>query len=69
MGIINRRNAVVGWLVLKGAKRAGRRKAQDGGRGPRAGAAVAAVGAALGGLLVWRKWRRTDAGDDVDMDE
>jgi hypothetical protein len=69
MGIINRRNAVVGWLVLKGAKRAARRKAQDAVPGPRGGAAVAAVGAALGGLLVWRKWRRTDDGDDVDVDE
>jgi len=28
MGIVNRRNAVVGWLVLKAAKRAAKRKAR-----------------------------------------
>jgi len=28
MGIVNRRNAVVGWLVLKAAKRAARKKAR-----------------------------------------
>ena len=29
MGIVNRRNAVMGWAVWKIAKRAGRRKARD----------------------------------------
>ena len=29
MGVINRRNAVMGWAVWKVAKRAGRKKARD----------------------------------------
>ena len=58
MGILNRRNAVVGWLVVKVGKKVARRKAQDAVPGPRAGGAVAGVAAALGGLLFLRKKRR-----------
>jgi hypothetical protein len=60
MGIVNKRNAVVGWLTLKVAKRVARKKAQEvalsskrAGRGAATGA-LAAVG---GVLLFWRKKR------------
>jgi len=42
MGIVNKRNAVVGWIVLKLGKRAARKKAQ---------------GAVRGVLFFWRKKR------------
>jgi hypothetical protein len=61
MGIVNRRNAVVGWGVLKVAKRVGRKKAREAmpGPGDHAGlnkSAIATIAAAAGGaLLFWRK--------------
>jgi len=63
MGIVNRRNAVVGWLVLKAGKRAARKKAQTVVPGTaRRGAAAGAL-AALGGLLVFRRKKRSRDGD------
>ena len=62
MGIVNRRNAVVGWLVLKAGKKAAKRKAQDvAPSAPTAGAAAKAL-ATLGGLLFF--WRRKRGGGD-----
>jgi hypothetical protein len=59
MGIVNRRNAVVGWLVLKAGKRAAKKKAQGVGvPGPRAGGIAAGALAALGGLVAFRRKRR-----------
>jgi hypothetical protein len=58
MGIVNRRNAVVGWLVLKAGKRAARRKAQGAVPSARTGGAVAGGLAALGGLLMLKKKKR-----------
>jgi hypothetical protein len=61
MGIVNRRNAVMGWAVWKVAKRVGKRKAKDAvpGTGEHAGlnkSAIATIFAALGGaLFFWRK--------------
>jgi hypothetical protein len=61
MGIVNRRNAVVGWGVMKIAKRVGRKKAREAvpGPGDHAGlnkSAIATIAAAAGGaLLFWRK--------------
>jgi hypothetical protein len=61
MGIINRRNAVLGWGVWKVAKRVGRRKVKAAvpRTGERAGlnkSAIASVFAAIGGALwFWRK--------------
>ncbi len=59
MSIVNRRNAVVGWLVLKAGKRAAKRKAQqvsvpvpDKRAG---GVAAGALAAAGGALLFWKK--------------
>ncbi|HVH51836.1 MAG TPA: hypothetical protein VM690_06795 [Gaiellaceae bacterium] len=60
MGIVNRRNAVVGWLVLKAGKRAAKKKAQEAGpAAARKAGSVAGAVAALGGvLLFWRKKKR-----------
>jgi hypothetical protein len=61
MGIINRRNAVLGWSVWKVAKRLGKRKARAAvpGSGEHAGlnkGAIASMLAAVGGVLwFWRK--------------
>ena len=61
MGIMNRRNAVLGWGVWKVAKRVGKRKARDvvPGTGEHAGlnkSAIASIVAAIGGaLFFWRK--------------
>jgi hypothetical protein len=58
MGIVNKRNAVVGWIVLKLGKRAAKKKAQDAVPGPRTGGVAAGALAALGGVLFfWRKKR------------
>jgi hypothetical protein len=61
MGIVNRRNAFLGWGVWKVAKRVGKRKAKAvvPGPGEHAGlnkGAIASVVAAVGGVLMfWRK--------------
>ena len=61
MGIVNRRNAVMGWAVWKFAKRMGKQKARDAvpGSGEHAGlnkSAIATIAAAIGGVLFfWRK--------------
>ena len=59
MSIVNRRNAVIGWLVVKLGKRAAKQKAK-GAATPRTGGAIAGALAALGGLLVLKKKKRTD---------
>ena len=61
MGIVNRRNAVMGWAVWKVVKRAGKKKARQAvpGPGEHAGlnkSAIATILAAVGGaLFFWRK--------------
>lgn len=61
MGIINRRNAILGWSVWQVAKWMGKMKAKDAvpGTGDHAGlnkSAIATILAAVTGvLLVWRK--------------
>jgi hypothetical protein len=63
VSIVNRRNAVVGWIVLKLGKRAAKKKAQGAAPGARTGGAVAGGLAALGGaLFFWRKKRGGSAG-------
>jgi hypothetical protein len=58
MGIVNKRNAVVGWVVLKLGKRAAKKKAQAAVPGPRTGGVAAGALAAIGGaLFFWRKKR------------
>jgi hypothetical protein len=61
MGIINRRNAVLGWGVWTLAKKVGKRKAKAAvpGTGDHAGlnkSAIASIAAAVGGAVwFWRK--------------
>jgi hypothetical protein len=61
MGIVNRRNAVIGWLVLKLGKRAAKKKAQSAVPGTPAPTIAAGTAAGLAGiagaLLFWRKKR------------
>ena len=63
MSIFNKRNAVVGWVVVKAGKRAAKRKAAEvGPTAVRTGGAAAGALAALGGLLLfWRKKKRAGA--------
>ena len=65
MGIVNRRNAVVGWLVLKAGKRAAKKKAQT--MAPGTGRRGAAAGglAALGGLLLFHRKKKSREGDNA----
>ena len=62
MGIVNRRNAVLGWAVWKVSKRTAKRKAKgaapslEGGRPNKSLLAAGAAGAA-GALAFWRKRR------------
>jgi hypothetical protein len=58
MGIVNKRNSVVGWAVLKLGKRAARKKAQDAVPTARTGGAVAGALAAIGGTLLFFRKRR-----------
>jgi len=58
--MFNKRNAFIGWLVLTVGKPLAKRKARQAVSGKRGGAlaaAVAGVGAAVGGLMFWRKRR------------
>jgi LPXTG-motif cell wall-anchored protein len=64
MGVVNRRNAVLGWAVWRIGKRAAKRKARqtvstDTGRSRKG---LVAGLAALGGALVF--WRRRRASDE-----
>lgn len=59
MSIVNRRNAVIGWLVVKLGKRAARRKAKGAVPSARAGGALAGALTALGGALLLKKKKRT----------
>jgi len=61
VSIVNRRNAVIGWLVVKVGKRAAKKKAQGAVPNARKGGAVAGSLAALGGLLMFKRKRRTDS--------
>jgi hypothetical protein len=61
MSIVNRRNAVIGWLVVKIGKRAAKKKAQGAVPNARKGGVVAGSIAALGGLLMLKRKKRTDS--------
>jgi hypothetical protein len=66
MGVINRRNAVMGWAVWKVAKRVGRKKARDvtpsveGGKPNKSLIAVLLAGAA--GAFAFLRGRRSTTG-------
>ncbi|HYZ20399.1 MAG TPA: LPXTG cell wall anchor domain-containing protein [Gaiellaceae bacterium] len=63
MGLVNRRNAVLGWVVWTVGKRAAKRKARNAVSTDtaRSKKGVAAGLAALGGALLF--WRRRRSGD------
>jgi ABC-type Co2+ transport system permease subunit len=68
MGIINRRNAVLGWSVWQVAKRFGKKKAREAvpGTGDHAGlnkTAIATIAAAIAGALVF--WRKKTDGEQT----
>jgi LPXTG-motif cell wall-anchored protein len=67
MGIVNRRNAVLGWTVWQVGKRFGKKKARDavpgfeeGSKRPNKGAIVSGLAAIGGAFWFWR--RRKDDG-------
>ena len=61
MAILNRRNAVIGWIVVKTTKRVVKQKAADSVPSARAGGAAAGVLAGIAGaLLFWRRKRADD---------
>jgi hypothetical protein len=72
MAILNRRNAVLGWLAWRAGKRIAKRKARaavpsvdaETKRPNRAAAVVAVLAAVGGGLFFWR--RRSEDHDSSD---
>ncbi len=56
MGILNRRNAVVGWVAVKVGKRVVKQKAAGAVPSAKTGGAAAGALAAIGGVLFF--WRR-----------
>ena len=57
MGIVNKRNAVVGWIAVKVGKRVVKKKAADAVPSAKTGGALAGALAAIGGVLFF--WRRS----------
>jgi len=58
--MFSKRNAFIGWLVLTIGKPIAKRKARQAVGGKKGGAiaaSVAGIGAAIGGLMFWRKRR------------
>lgn len=70
MGIVNKRNAVLGWLTWSALKHLAKSKALsaaprvEDGRPNRAAKGAAAAAAAGGVLVVWRRKKRHGAGGD-----
>ena len=78
MGIVNRRNAFVGWLALAVGKRVVKKKAKVVAKEavpsvdphtmkPNKGAVALLVAAAIGGVTFWRK--RSGSGDETEPGE
>ena len=63
MAVINKRNAVVGWVVVKLGKRAVKQKAAASVPDAKTGGAIAGGLAALWGALFF--WRRKRGADDA----
>ena len=60
MSIVNKRNAIVGWAVLKLGKRAARKTAQEAVPNARTGGAVAGGAlAAIMGVVLFKRKKRT----------
>jgi hypothetical protein len=63
MGILNKRNAVVGWIAVKVGKRVVKQKAAGAVPSAKTGGADASALAAIGGVLFfWR--RKRDSGGE-----
>jgi hypothetical protein len=68
MGIVNKRNAVLGWATWKVGKRVARRRARaavptvEGGRPNKSAIAAGAAAALAGSLVFWKARKR--GGDD-----
>ena len=60
MGIVNKRNAVIGWLAVKAGKRVAKKKAQDAVPSARSGGVLAGALAALGGAVFFWRHKRSD---------
>jgi hypothetical protein len=65
MGIVNRRNAMIGWAVVKLAKRKSKQKAKDvvpseAPSGKLAAALAAGLAAVVGVLTFWRRRKGSD---------
>jgi hypothetical protein len=60
MAILNRRNAVIGYVVVKLGKRAVKQKASNVAPTARTGGAIAGALAAVGGVLLVRRHHRHD---------
>jgi hypothetical protein len=60
MGILNKRNAVIGWAAVKVGKRVAKKKAAGAVPDAKTGGAIAGALAAIGGLLLF--WRRGRGG-------
>ncbi|MBA2360178.1 MAG: hypothetical protein H0V79_04430 [Actinobacteria bacterium] len=68
MGIVNRRNAMLGWMAWQAGKRVAKRKAKDAVPGrsgdsirPNKGAIVSLLAAVGGALWFWRRQQDDDA--------
>jgi hypothetical protein len=64
MSILNKRNAIVGWVAVKLGKRVVKQKAANAVPSARTGGAAAGALAALGGVLFF--WRRKRGGDGAE---
>jgi hypothetical protein len=61
MAILNKRNAIIGWVAVKLGKRVVKQKAADAVPSARTGGAVAGALAAVGGVLFF--WRHKHGSD------
>jgi hypothetical protein len=64
MGIVNKRNAVVGWIAVKVGKRVVKKKAADVGPSAKTGGALAGAVAAIGGVLFFWRHSRSSGGEE-----
>ncbi len=71
MGIMNKRNAALGWLTWMVGKRVAKRKAKaavpavEGGK-PNKPALAAGIAALAGALLFWRKAKKRDGNGEAE---
>jgi hypothetical protein len=73
MGIVNRRNAVLGWAAWQIGKRVAKRKARSAvpsidadSKRPNRSAVAAAIAALVGGLVFWKRQRGGGESDSTE---